>query len=95
MTMRQNGLAKLVEESGEVMQVAGKMMQYPRLQHLDEVHPDGTNLRIELENELGDLHGAIAFVMTKLDLDIQRIMDRGNEKLKLFKKWDLEKREGD
>lgn len=91
MSMQQNGLAKLTEEAGEVLQVAGKMQQYPELQfEQDMPHPDGKNLRRELEKELGDLLAAIIFTSRKLKLDELVIDDRAQRKLALFNQWDKE-----
>ena len=91
MPMLHNGLAKLSEESGELLQVAGKMLQYPLLQTSGNMtHPDGTNLRERLQEEMGDLKAAIDFVGGKLELDSQAVTDRWAAKLKLFKQWDSE-----
>ena len=51
------GLAKLVEECGELQQVLGKIMSTGHL----AAHPDGTHLGIRLEQELGDVLAAIDF----------------------------------
>lgn len=88
--MRENGLVKLTEECGEALQVVGKMLQYPELQHSMNQHPDGTVLRERLEEELGDLTAAVTFVVCKLGLDIERIAKRGDDKLVLFAQWDRE-----
>lgn len=93
MTMRQNGLAKLVEELGELAQVAGKMIQYPELQLDDsQNHPDGTNLRARLVEEMGDVLGAIDFVVEKLRLGPGglEVEARAKRKLNLFRQWDAE-----
>ncbi len=91
MPMRDNGLAKLVEECGEVLQVAGKLQQYPELQHEDDIaHPDGTKLRERLKEEMADVLAAIEFVTQKLGLDKYDIFDRAQAKTKLFKQWDKE-----
>lgn len=55
------GISKLVEESGEVLQVCGKLVWT----HGDVTHFDGSNLKSRLETELGDLLAAIAFVIAK------------------------------
>lgn len=51
------GIAKLVEECGEVIQVAGKLM----MTHGNPAHWSG-DLRPMLVDELGDLLAAIGFV---------------------------------
>lgn len=85
MAMQHGGLAKLVEESGEVIQIAGKMIQYP---NTDE-HPDGGgSMKVRLEDELADLTAAATFVAAKLNLDTTRIETRLKQKLELFTLWD-------
>lgn len=103
MAMNHNGLAKLSEELGELSQAAGKLTQtigkmlaYPELQKVSAVntlhllHPDGTNLRQCLQNEMGDVMAALDFVREKLELDQQKIIDRWQAKLALYKQWDSE-----
>jgi len=65
MVMTLNGLAKLTEEIGELIQVAGKKMAYA-----DGNHPDGKgDLNSRMQEEMGDVVAAIAFVSKKLSLD--------------------------
>lgn len=93
MAMRQNGLAKLSEEAGEALQIAGKLIQYPELQTDRSPlarHPDGSQLRTRLEEELGDVLAAVSFVMNKLQLDFTAIDQRMKAKLALFNQWDNE-----
>lgn len=90
MKMQQNGLAKLVEEIGELGQVCGKMIQYPELQLSITHHPDGTILREKVVEEMGDVLAAIWFAIHKLNLDEELIRVRAGLKLELFKKWDKE-----
>lgn len=93
MSMKQNGLCKLTEEFGEVIQIAGKMQQYPELQLTTDdraLHPDGTNLRHCMENELGDAFAAIMFVTAKLGINEAAIDRRMKRKLALFLEWDKE-----
>ncbi len=93
MAMRENGLVKLSEECAEAIQVAAKLIAYPELQSPDnlDLHPDGTDLRIRLEEELGDALAAIEFVRSKLQLSRKRIDQRQAMKGMLFIKWDGEK----
>jgi len=81
------GISKLIEECGEVMQVAGKLIG----SHGDPAHFDGSNLgsnlKARLESELGDLMAAITFVSDKCGLDADVIVRRTNEKRDLFLKW--------
>lgn len=89
--MQQNGLAKLSEEAGELVQVIGKLIGYPELQGDSTTqHPDGTILRHRLEEEMADVWAAQQFVIGKLGLDNQVIVDRAMDKLNRFRKWDSE-----
>jgi hypothetical protein len=93
MPMMQNGLAKLTEECGEVLQIAGKLVQYPHLQQpgTDELHPDGTHLRTELQNEMADVIAAFEFVAQRLQLNSDVIDGRVSRKVALFELWDRER----
>ena len=63
--MTLNGLAKLTEEIGELIQVAGKKMAYA-----DGTHPDGKgDLNSRMQEEMGDVIAAIKFASDKLELD--------------------------
>ena len=98
MPMTRNGLAKLAEELGELSQATGKltqtvgkMLQYPLLETaINMTHPDGTNLRECMQNEMADVMAALDFVRVKLELNQQTIIDRWQAKLKLFNQWDSE-----
>lgn len=95
MTMTANGLAKLIEECGEVMkafgglvQVLGKKLAY---YHTDE-HPDGAgSLKERLENEIGDVLAACHMVTHTHELDPKRIAERRMQKIKLFHEWHMMK----
>lgn len=77
------GLAKLTEESGEVLQVIGKLMA-----NGGEVqHWDGTNLRDRLQAELGQLLAAITFVCEHCDLDKAVVEKNFETKVALYEKW--------
>lgn len=83
MTMTANGLAKLIEECGEVIQIAGKLLAYPK-----GVHPDGKgHLHTRLENELADLSAAMTFVAETHNLDELGIHNRKTQKLHQFRAW--------
>ena len=82
-----NGLAKLIEEAGEVTQVAGKMIAYP-----DGLHPDGMgHLKTRLEDELADLFAASSVVAILHGLSAERIEKRAEQKKALFLKWHEDK----
>lgn len=84
MTMSNNGISKLVEESGELQQVLGKILAYG----LND-HPDGKgNLLERFEEESADVMAAIIFVQGKLGADPAKVHARSLEKLSLYRKWD-------
>jgi len=86
MAMALNGLAKLTEEFGEVLQVVGKLQNYP-----GGKHPDGKgNLFLRLEEEIADAKAAIDFVIDSLQLNHRNIDARAEIKLELFQKWHKE-----
>lgn len=82
--MEKKGLVKLMEECGEVIQVAAKKCAYMDV----EIHPDGSDMKERLIEELGDLKAAMMFVEAKLMLDTCKIDDRALMKLKRFNEWD-------
>ncbi len=84
MPMCANGLAKLIEECGELQQIAGKKLAYF---HTDR-HPDGAGaMSIRLQAEMGDVMAAIWFAAEALGLDSVDIENRKSQKLALFRKW--------
>lgn len=50
------GLCKLIEECGETLQVAGKLLAYPT-----GGHPDGTDIIERIGHETADLYAVIQF----------------------------------
>lgn len=83
------GISKLVEEAGEVGQVAGKLMGTGG--HL--AHWDGTNLARRLEEEMGDVLAAVNFVLMTCDeVSAQEVRQRAEYKLTLFMEWHKEQR---
>lgn len=83
MPLAHEGLTKLVEEAGEVIQVAAKLQAYP-----GGVHPDGGSLlRERLADELGDLLAAAEIVIDLHALDRKRIAAQWERKLLLFRLW--------
>lgn len=77
------GLSKLIEECGEVCQVAGKIIGNEGRPN----HWDGSNLPRRMEEELGDLMAAVAFVIQKNGLNADAICERTEKKLSLFERW--------
>lgn len=84
MTMTAGGVAKLIEECGELLQVCGKRLA----SYHEDLHWDGTNLRERMEEEMGDVKAAIQFVTDKFGLNSAFIESRKFEKLRLFREWD-------
>ena len=85
MTMSNKGLTKLIEECGELSQIAAKKIAYPDT----DVHPDGGGSLIgRLEDEVADVMASIAFVAEKFGLDEARMFARGDAKRKLYQEWD-------
>lgn len=84
MTMACNGLAKLIEECGELVQAASKKLAYYRT----EQHPDGgPPLSNRLENEIADVVAACHFCIEVMELDHEHIRNRTAEKVETFQKW--------
>lgn len=77
------GLSKLIEECGEVVQVAGKLLGTGG----NTNHWDGTDLRERLQEEVADVIAAAQFVVEQCKLDPYVINDRTREKLLLFDMW--------
>lgn len=90
------GLAKLMEECGEVIQVLSKLLVAPDMDHT-WVQPDGTtrgsgDLGDRLTEELGDLDAALRFFLENNDerLDGWAIADRSQFKYETFTRWHAE-----
>jgi NTP pyrophosphatase (non-canonical NTP hydrolase) len=77
------GIAKLLEEAAEVIQVCGKIIGVEGQPN----HWDGTVMKRRLEEELGDLRAAIMFVEKVNDLDTRVITQQALRKLQTFKSW--------
>lgn len=77
------GLSKLIEECGELLQVAGKLMAT----HGSPEHWDG-DLIPRLVEEIGDVQGAIGFfIFVNPEIDRGQVMERAIAKHRLFEKW--------
>ena len=83
------GISKLIEECGEAIQVAGKLLGSAGIAR----HWDGSDLRERLEEEIGDVIAAYLFVIETNNLNWRRISARRDEKLELFRKWHEEQGE--
>lgn len=77
------GLSKLTEETGELLQVLGKLLGTGG----ELKHWDGSNLRDKLHEELGDLTAAIDFFAKHNGLDETIIGLRAQTKLAQFERW--------
>lgn len=83
--MTAKGIAKLIEEMGELNQVLGKRLAY----YTTEDHPDGgLPLNERMEDEIADVLAACSLVMLLHGLDDARIQVRTAVKLELFLKWE-------
>lgn len=93
MTMAARGLAKLIEECGELMQVAGKRLAY----YDTNEHPDGgPSLALRLQEEIADVIAACEFVAEKdLGVSLYEINVRRMKKLDLFREWDAQEGNND
>lgn len=83
MTMAANGLAKLIEEAGELQQVAGKMLAW---WDTSIPHWDGSDLTERLSEELGDVMAACEFVSSMFGVH-RSAHERADAKLALFCEW--------
>lgn len=77
------GISKLIEEAGEVVQICGKLMgSRGEIQHWD-----GSNLKLRLQEEIGDVQAACDFVIEFCGLDGHAIALRRLHKRELFVRW--------
>ena len=82
--MTANGLAKLLEELGELAQVAAKKLAYFDTND----HPDGAGpLNERMEAEMADVAAAMAFVQQQFGLNGVAIENRAYIKLALYQQW--------
>lgn len=83
MAMCADGLAKLIEECGELQQVAAKKLAY----FTTDNHPDGSNLKERMQEEAADVMAAIEFVIREFGLNRREIEKRIQRKYDLFCEW--------
>ena len=87
MPLTANGLVKLIEECGELQQIAAKKLAYF---DADE-HPDGKgSMQQRLQEEIADTYAAMLTVVDLYGLDMIAIIQRSKEKKALFLKWHKE-----
>lgn len=78
------GLAKLMEECGEVVQAGTKIIAA----NGEDIHwQNDLSLTGQLEDEIADVTAAIVFITENNPLDTDRITARANRKLKIFRGW--------
>jgi hypothetical protein len=87
-----SGLAKLNEESGELVQVIGKLM----MTHGERAYWGSVDLRRRLIEEMADQAAAIGFVTTHVltPREGEILTARMMEKRALFEKWHEEQQAG-
>jgi NTP pyrophosphatase (non-canonical NTP hydrolase) len=77
------GLSKLVEECGEVLQIAGKLIATGG----NPFHWDGSCLTHRMTEELADLRAAILFYCEANGHETSDFAARVQTKLELFREW--------
>lgn len=79
------GLAKLVEEMGELQQAVAILMAFP-----DRIRPDGTQPWDRVSAEIADVLAAVDYLMwanTELAVRSQSILFRREAKFNRFLEW--------
>jgi hypothetical protein len=78
------GMSKLVEECGEVLRIAGKLIST----NGGWLHWRDPNLHTELMQEMADTYAAIEFMVEHAEeIDAARFRERVLDKTKLFETW--------
>lgn len=77
------GIHKLTEECGELLQVLGKLGPFPSGNHPD----GGDHLSLRLQEEMADVEAAIAYMREMAGLSAME--ERRRIKLDKFRKWGL------
>lgn len=79
------GLAKAVEEAGEFLQAAGKIIAYPNTPHPD----GGGDINKRVQDEVADLLAALLFFTEASPerFDITGMHLRASKKLRRFREW--------
>lgn len=82
------GTSKLIEETGELQQVLGKLVG----SHGETAHYDGSDLRQRLVEEIGDVLAALSFFGEKnlTQEEQEKVLVRAEQKIKRFEEWHKE-----
>lgn len=83
MAMCADGLAKLIEECGELQQVAAKKLAY----FSTDNHPDGSDLKQRMLEEIADVMAAAEFVIVQFGINRREVEKRIQRKYDLFSEW--------
>lgn len=84
------GLAKLMEEMGELQQVLGKVMA---CSGTDAIYWDGSSLVPQLIEEMGDVRAAMIFFCEVNGISKALVHERADKKLEKFRYWHEHSRE--
>ena len=88
--MLHNGVAKLIEECGELQQIAGKMLNFPDV----EYHPDSMTyenpktMLQRLQEEIADVEAACYYVAKKYRLNYTEVVNRTSKKVAQYEEWE-------
>lgn len=85
------GLAKLMEEMGELQQVLGKIMA---CEGPAAIYWDGLSLVPQLIEEMGDVRASLIFFGEANGFSKQAVHDRADMKLEKFRYWHGEHTDG-
>jgi NTP pyrophosphatase (non-canonical NTP hydrolase) len=80
------GLAKVVEEAGELLQVAGKILAVGGT----KIYYDGLELRKAVKEEMADVIASISFFVETAGFtpeEQEEILNRATQKRILFREW--------
>lgn len=82
------GLAKLVEETGELGEMAGKVMAFPH-----EPHPSGRDVIAEFVTEAGDVLGTLRYIASaNADISVGDIERAAERRLQTLLEWHIKER---
>lgn len=85
--LHNNGLTKLSEECGELVQAIAKFTTFKDECPDKDIHWDGKSVSKSLEDEIADVIAATVVVTEIFRLDLGRIIDRQLYKKALFEYW--------